>query len=91
MPEIPNRPEYQSDLFKKGLEVRRAVLGADYVDGSIARADDFNAALKSSARLMEPSTYSVPSTSRRTSRPFLNRSLWYSGRLGIAIALLLRL
>ena len=46
MPEIPNRPEYQSDLFKKGLEVRRAVLGADYVDGSIARADDFNAAFQ---------------------------------------------
>lgn len=27
--------------FKKGLEVRRAVLGADYVDGSLAKADDF--------------------------------------------------
>jgi len=46
MPEIPNRPEYQSDLFKRGLEVRRSVLGADYVDGSIARADDFNAAFQ---------------------------------------------
>jgi 4-carboxymuconolactone decarboxylase len=31
----------QSDQFKKGLDVRRAVLGADYVDGSLARADDF--------------------------------------------------
>jgi 4-carboxymuconolactone decarboxylase len=31
----------QSDQFKKGLEVRRAVLGADYVDGSLANADDF--------------------------------------------------
>ena len=31
----------QSDQFKKGLEVRRAVLGADYVDGSLAKADDF--------------------------------------------------
>jgi 4-carboxymuconolactone decarboxylase len=30
-----------SDQFKKGLEVRRAVLGADYVDGSLAKADDF--------------------------------------------------
>jgi len=30
-----------SDQFNKGLEVRRAVLGADYVDGSLARADDF--------------------------------------------------
>ena len=31
----------QSDQFKKGLEVRRAVLGAEYVDGSLAKADDF--------------------------------------------------
>jgi 4-carboxymuconolactone decarboxylase len=27
--------------FEKGLEVRRAVLGAGYVDGSLAKADDF--------------------------------------------------
>lgn len=46
MPEIPNRPEYQSELFKKGLQVRREVLGAEYVDSSIARADDFNAAFQ---------------------------------------------
>ncbi len=46
MTDLPNRPEYQSDLFKKGLAVRREVLGADYVDGSIARADDFNAAFQ---------------------------------------------
>ncbi len=43
MVDVPNRPEYQSELFKKGLKVRREVLGADYVDGSLARADDFNA------------------------------------------------
>jgi 4-carboxymuconolactone decarboxylase len=30
-----------SDLFKTGVEVRREVLGKDYVDGSIAKADDF--------------------------------------------------
>ncbi|HJS85788.1 MAG TPA: 4-carboxymuconolactone decarboxylase [Acetobacteraceae bacterium] len=46
MAELPNRPEYQSELFKKGLAVRREVLGAEYVDGSIARADDFNAAFQ---------------------------------------------
>src|SRR3954452_6468721 len=46
MIDIPNRPEYQSDLFKKGLEVRREVLGRDYVDSSLARADDFNAAFQ---------------------------------------------
>jgi 4-carboxymuconolactone decarboxylase len=27
--------------FAKGLEVRRKVLGAEYVDGGIAKADDF--------------------------------------------------
>ncbi len=31
----------ESEMFEKGLEVRRAVLGASYVDGSIAKADDF--------------------------------------------------
>jgi 4-carboxymuconolactone decarboxylase len=31
----------ESELFEKGLEVRRAVLGADYVDASLAKADDF--------------------------------------------------
>jgi 4-carboxymuconolactone decarboxylase len=46
MADVPNRPEYQSDLFKKGLEVRREVLGRDYVDASLARADDFNAAFQ---------------------------------------------
>ncbi len=30
------------ELFENGLEVRRAVLGAAYVDKSIASADDFN-------------------------------------------------
>ena len=28
-------------LFDKGLPIRRAVLGADYVDASIAKADEF--------------------------------------------------
>ncbi|MDE2364466.1 MAG: carboxymuconolactone decarboxylase family protein [Hyphomicrobiales bacterium] len=31
----------ESDLFEKGLKARREVLGADYVDGSLAKADDF--------------------------------------------------
>ena len=30
-----------NDLFDRGLEVRRAVLGKDYVDSSLAKADDF--------------------------------------------------
>lgn len=28
-------------LFEQGLELRREVLGKDYVDGSLAKADDF--------------------------------------------------
>jgi len=28
-------------LFDRGLPIRRAVLGAEYVDGSLAKADDF--------------------------------------------------
>ena len=32
--------------FDEGLAVRRAVLGADYVDKSIAGADDFNQAMQ---------------------------------------------
>ena len=43
MVNVPDRPEYRSDLFKKCLEVRREVPGADYVDASLTRADDFNA------------------------------------------------
>jgi 4-carboxymuconolactone decarboxylase len=30
------------ELFDKGLETRRAVLGAEYVDAAIRNADDFN-------------------------------------------------
>lgn len=30
------------ELFERGLEIRRSVLGAEYVDKSIAAADDFN-------------------------------------------------
>jgi 4-carboxymuconolactone decarboxylase len=33
-------------LFKDGLAVRRAVLGPDYVDGSIAKANDFTMAFQ---------------------------------------------
>jgi 4-carboxymuconolactone decarboxylase len=33
-------------LFDKGLEVRKAVLGAEYVENSIKNADDFNRPLQ---------------------------------------------
>lgn len=31
----------ESEQFEKGLAVRRAVLGAEYVDGGLAKADEF--------------------------------------------------
>jgi 4-carboxymuconolactone decarboxylase len=34
------------ELFEAGLKVRRAVLGADYVDGSLAKATDFTMAFQ---------------------------------------------
>lgn len=38
---MTQRPEFDTDQFRKGLEIRREVLGAEYVDSSIAKADDF--------------------------------------------------
>jgi 4-carboxymuconolactone decarboxylase len=35
------RPEFDTKRFAKGLEVRRAVLGADHVDKSLATVTDF--------------------------------------------------
>ena len=35
------RPEFSSKLFQDGLAVRRAVLGGEYVDASIAGASEF--------------------------------------------------
>ena len=45
MSEIAGRshPLFQSELFDRGLEVRREVLGAEYVDRSIEGTDDFMA------------------------------------------------
>jgi 4-carboxymuconolactone decarboxylase len=34
------------ELFERGLEIRKSVLGAAYVDKSIASADDFNMPLQ---------------------------------------------
>ena len=43
MAEYPGklRKEFSSPAFAKGLAARRAVLGAEYVDASLARADEF--------------------------------------------------
>jgi 4-carboxymuconolactone decarboxylase len=42
----PTRPEFQTDLFKKGLKIRTEVVGKTYVDRSIANANDFTAPLQ---------------------------------------------
>ena len=34
------------DLYERGLEIRRAVLGPDYVDAALASADEFNSAMQ---------------------------------------------
>jgi 4-carboxymuconolactone decarboxylase len=43
---VPDRVEYSSDLFRRGLQIRREVLGAAYVDPSLQKADDFMAAFQ---------------------------------------------
>lgn len=40
------RPEFDTPQFKKGLEIRRAVVGDAYVDKSLASADDLTAPLQ---------------------------------------------
>lgn len=41
-----NRNESIGDLYERGLKLRREVLGAEYVDKSIASANDFMAAFQ---------------------------------------------
>ena len=43
---MSNRPEFDTPQFKKGLEIRRAVVGDAYVDKSLASADDLTAPLQ---------------------------------------------
>lgn len=40
------RPEFAGEKFEKGLEIRREVLGREYVDRSVAAADDMTAPLQ---------------------------------------------
>ncbi len=39
--ESPKRGTDTANLFETGLAIRREVLGVEYVDGSLGRADDF--------------------------------------------------
>jgi len=75
MVDVPNRPEYQSELFKKGLQVRREVLGADYVDASLARANDFNAVFQQmTTEIAWGMAWTRPGLDRRT-RSMINLTM----------------
>ena len=63
------------DLFETGLEIRRAVLGPDYVDGAIAAADDFNRPMQELVtEYCWGKIWGRPGLDRRT-RSFLNLAM----------------
>jgi 4-carboxymuconolactone decarboxylase len=60
------------DLWDKGLEIRREVVGADYVERSLAASDDFNMPLQEYiTRYAWGDVWSRPELDRR-SRSILN-------------------
>ncbi|MBL8584081.1 MAG: carboxymuconolactone decarboxylase family protein [Rhizobiaceae bacterium] len=64
-----------SDRFHKGLETRRAVLGSAYVDGSIAKATDFNWPIQELVtEYCWDAVWNRPGLDRRT-RSFLNLAM----------------
>ena len=64
-----------ADLFDKGLAIRREVLGAEYVDGSLARADDFMAAFQNiTTEMCWGYAWGRPGLDRRT-RSMLNLAM----------------
>jgi len=63
--DAPHRCE--DALFETGLGIRREVLGAEYVDGSLARADDFMMAFQRiTTEWCWGSTWSRPGLDRRS-------------------------
>jgi len=69
---MTTRPEFQGELFQKGLKVRREVLGAAYVDKSVESATDMTAPLqKLVTEWCWGEVWTRPGLDRRT-RSFLN-------------------
>jgi 4-carboxymuconolactone decarboxylase len=63
------------ETFEKGLAIRRAVLGAEYVDESLARADEFTRPLQELVtQYCWGEVWSRPELDRRT-RSFLNLAM----------------
>ncbi|MGE0719205.1 MAG: 4-carboxymuconolactone decarboxylase [Alphaproteobacteria bacterium] len=69
---MARRPEFQGEMFEKGLKVRREVLGSAYVDRSVDAADDMTAPLqKLVTEWCWGEIWNRPGLDRRT-RSFLN-------------------
>jgi 4-carboxymuconolactone decarboxylase len=63
------------ELFERGLKTRREVLGAEYVDASIAGADDFNMPMQELVtQYCWGDVWNRPGLDRRT-RSFLNLAM----------------
>lgn len=61
--------------YEKGLEIRRAVLGKEYVDNSIANADDFSLPIQQlSTQYCWGEIWGRPGLDRKT-RSFLNLAM----------------
>lgn len=72
---MPDRPEFQGELFEKGLKIRREVLGEAYVNRSVAAADDMTAPLqKLITEWCWGEVWGRPQLDRRT-RSFLNLAM----------------
>ncbi len=71
---MPSRPDLEP-LYAEGLAMRREVLGAEYVDASLARANGFNTVLQDLATEMAWGyAWTRPGLDRRT-RSFLTLAL----------------
>ena len=71
---MSSRPDLQG-LFDEGLAVRREVLGAEYVDGSLARANSFNQAFQDiTTEMCWGYAWTRPGLDRRT-RSLLNLAM----------------
>ena len=63
------------ELFERGLETRREVLGAEYVDASIRNADEFNMPMQEMVtQYCWGDVWNRPGLDRRT-RSFLNLAM----------------
>ena len=72
---MTTRPEFQSDLFEKGLKIRKEVLGAEHVQKSLDSATDFTAPMqKLVTEWCWGELWSRPGLDRRT-RSIINLSM----------------